>query len=152
MSGKGPLAPYVDAVMDCAALVANARRAADLANLEQWEAEEAARDPRRPGVYNPGDRVRYSARFVQGAGGGVTELVAEWVIQECSCELCALGEHVCTTEWSAGYDTWRHLHRANIRHKGMLTVDDLPPGMFRPITMPRIAPVAPLRPLAKCRR
>jgi len=145
-----PFGQYVDVVMDCAALVANERRAADLANLERWEAEEAARDPRRPGVYNPGDRVRYSARFVQGHG--LTELTAEFVIQECSCDLCALGEHVCTTEWLASYDTWRHLHRDNIRHKGMLTADDLPPGMWRPIVMPRIAPVAPVKPLAKCRR
>lgn len=122
---------------------------------KRWALEEAERawalsegDPRRPGVFHSGDAVVFTACFLQSVNAAL-DIASVFTVQECSCELCALGDYVCTTEWLAAYDSWRHLHKANIRHKGALHANDLPPGMWKPIVMPRIAPVAPP---AKCRR
>ena len=98
---------------------------------KQWrldEAEEAwaasQTDTREPGVYNPGDAVVFTGEFLRVVNC-LRDIATVFVIQECSCELCALGHHVCVTQWLEEYGVFRHLNRAVIRHRGALHVDEL---------------------------
>lgn len=111
---------------------------------KQWrldEAEEAwaasQTDTRRPGVFGPGDAVVFTGEFLRTCNC-LRDIATVFTVQECSCELCALGHHVCVTQWLPDYGFFRHVNRAVIRHKGALHVDEL-------------APVAPLvvRPLRR---
>ena len=131
--------------------IATIGAAATLMRLERIREDEAisraeaVSDPRRPGVFAPGDVVVFRARFIMAACAGLraVKLASEWTVQECACELCEYGEHVCTTEWHAGYDCFRHLARAHIRHRGSLEVDDIPVGLSRMVSIPRVVPVTP---------
>lgn len=131
--------------------IATIGAAATLLRLERIREDEAISraeaeaDPRRPGMFAPGDVVVFRARFVMAACAGLraVKLASEWTVQECACELCEYGEHVCTTEWNAGYDSFRHLARAHIRHRGSLEVDECPLGLSKLINIPSMAPVAP---------
>lgn len=126
----------VDADIELIGAAATAKKRWALEESERVWAAQAEADPRRPDVFNPGDRVVYTAKFLQ-LFNGYRDIATVWTIQQCACELCELGNHVCTTEWSAGYDTFRHLSRAAIRHKGALHVDDVADGPL--IGVPRAA-------------
>ena len=109
---------------------------------KQWrldEAEEAwaatQTDTRRPGVFCPGDAVVFTGEFLRTCNC-LRDIAQVFTLQECSCELCALGRHVCVTEWLAEYGVFRHVNRAVIRHKGALHVDELAPSAL-PIVIPR---------------
>ena len=129
--------------------IATIGAAATLMRLERIREDEAISraeaeaDPRRPGVFAPGDVVVFRARWVMAACAGLraVKLASEWTVQECACELCEYGEHVCTTEWHAGYDSFRHLARAHIRHRGSLEVDECPLGLSKLINIPSMAPL-----------
>lgn len=143
--GAGPrttLADYVDAEVRFIGAVATMRKRAELAELEAYEAREAANEQRRPGVYRPGDVVVFTAKYLWSAQAGLqaADVVTEWTVQECTCELCLLGQHVCTTQWLADRDGWRHLARAHIRHRGHWT-DDCPMGLQPLVSIPRLGNV-----------
>jgi hypothetical protein len=125
----------VDRVMELGARVRNDAREQTLLELDAEAAADT--DPRRPGVFAPGDRVVFTARFLYMTHA-YRDISTVFTIQACACALCAFGEHVCTTEWLAGYDTFRHVHRSAIRHHGALHADDLPPTAT-PISIPRAA-------------
>ena len=129
LANTRPLDRLVELLHDSLALAAGLRRRDALAELEADEARESAEDSRRPGVYHPGDRVVYSARwlqlvYAQRAGFGPDALVREWTIRRCRCVLCREERFVCTTErLSSGH--YQHLARGIVRHAGLVQVDDL---------------------------
>lgn len=134
------IARFVDETARRLGAIATERKRAALAELELFEALEAEQDPRRPGIYAPGDVVVLTAKFLWSAQAGLeaADVVREWTVQECRCQLCQRGQHVCTTEPIAANDgSWRHLARANIRHRGRW-VDDTPVGLQRQLSIPRI--------------
>lgn len=135
----------IDADIATIGAAATLMRRMRIAEDEAISAADAASDPRRPGIFAPGDVVVLRARFILAACAGLhaEKLTSEWTVQECACELCQLGEHVCTTQWAAQYDSFRHLARANIRHRGCLEVDEIPVGLSRMISVPRVAPHIP---------
>ena len=134
---------WVDAVASAAGAAATIRKGQRLAELEAYEASEAANDHRRKGVFAAGDVVVFTAQHLWAALCGLqaADIAAEWTVQECSCELCALGNHVCTTEWSEWFEGrggWRHLAKASIRHRGQW-VDECPLSMQPLIRIPNAA-------------
>jgi hypothetical protein len=141
----------IDADIATIGAAATLMRRLRIAEDEAISATDAANDPRRPGIFAPGDVVVFRARFVMAACAGLraVKLASEWTVQECACELCRLGEHVCTTQWlgDVGDDgvggVFRHLARSNIRHRGSLEVDEIPVGLSRMISVPRVAPHIP---------
>lgn len=92
---------------------------------EAWAADQA--DTRRPGIFQPGDAVVFTGEFLRVCNC-LRDIASTFTIQECACALCALGHHVCVTEWLPEYGVFRHIHRAMIRHRGALHVDELAPG------------------------
>ena len=81
---------WVNAVIDCAARAANDRRRQELEQLERLERAEAERDPRRPGVFAPGDVITYAAKHLQLA---YVELVP--IDDAASCSRCARVTVIC---------------------------------------------------------
>lgn len=47
-------------------------------------------------MFKVGDRVRYSGKFMRSCG--IIDGTRTWVIQDCSCGLCASGNHVALDE------------------------------------------------------
>lgn len=120
MSSKTTFAQWVDAVVDCAALVEIDRRRDNLADLERFEAEELERDPRRPGVFAPGDKVTFCAQYLQLAYSCVVPESARRVftVRACHCDLCKAGEFVSTTDWLEDYGIFGHLRKGVLAHHG----------------------------------
>ncbi|HMF28148.1 MAG TPA: hypothetical protein VKE42_05215 [Candidatus Cybelea sp.] len=130
---------WVNAVIDCAARAANDRRRQELEQLERLERAEAERDPRRPGVFAPGDVITYAAKHLQLAYVGlvpIDDAGIVFTVRACDCDLCALGEHVCTTDWLADYGCHRHVHRGVVRHHGAAHAETL--AIAPLITIPRV--------------
>jgi hypothetical protein len=122
---KAPLAAHVDVLAGIAG--------AGGTLLRRWALEEAERawaaepGPRRVAGFVAGDTVVYTARFLQLACAQLepADIARVWTVQACGCDLCALGRHLCTTEWLQAEGAFRHLARAHLRHQGVVGTDDL---------------------------
>lgn len=67
----------------------------------------------------PGDRVRLTAQRLYSMGALVGELAEQvFILEACTCDLCALGRHVAV---GGG----RHFGRAALRLAGVVCVDEL---------------------------
>lgn len=106
---------------------------------EAWAASQT--DTRRPGIYEPGDAVVFTGEWLRTCNC-LRDIATVFTIQECSCKLCALGRHVCVTQWLAEYGVFRHVNKAVIRHKGALHIDELAPSAL-PIVIPRCGNTRP---------
>jgi len=135
-----PFTQYVDALASAAGAAATLLKREALAELERQEAAEDRADPRRPGVYRPGDRVVYTARWLQLCASCRGDAIArEWTVQACRCDLCAGGKHLCTTTALAEGGYW-HVARAHVRHAGLVQTDDVAAlELKRPSRRPRRA-------------
>lgn len=119
-SSNGSIARFVDTLMPAIGAYA-ARRMAD--GLAEIEASEAREQPRLP--YAAGDVVVLTGRVLGAIFGEANDHVDRtWTLRACACELCSLGGHVCTTEWSDVYEMFRHLAKASVKRRGELSADD----------------------------
>lgn len=57
----------------------------------------------------PGTEIRETRKHLR-ASGRVREKPAHFLVQECECGLCRLGEHVATNQASLFGEGWRHVH------------------------------------------
>ena len=71
--------------------------------------------------FNPGDKVKLTATYLRNTGQlKGAEGQSRWIVRNCACGLCRLGNHVCVNEPSiyAQADEpdsmWRHFHRENL--------------------------------------
>jgi hypothetical protein len=126
----------VDADIYTIGAVGTLKKQWELEEAEKLWAEEAAADTRRPGIFNAGDRVEFTAKHIQQTSAGLGQSKV-FTIQECSCDLCALGNHVCTTDMASFYPGFRHIHKSVIRHRGSMHVDDVPMGLQKLVSIPR---------------
>jgi hypothetical protein len=127
MKSPKPIHDSVDGLTAAFVGVATERKQAMLANLETLEAME--RDDRKLGEYHPGDVIVLTARHLWFTRAGLdgpiaADIVREWTVQECRCDLCLSGRFVCTTA-RAYTGGWRHFARDSVRHRGRW-LDELP--------------------------
>lgn len=119
-SSNGSIAGFVDALYPALGVYAMARMQAGLAELEAREALEGPACD-----YAAGDVVVLTGKVLGAIYGEANDQgERSWTLRACTCDLCVLGRHVCTTEWSTEYETFRHLARASIKRKHELSVDD----------------------------
>lgn len=98
-----------------------------LSRCEHERAQSAERRGREQ-ILAPGDKIRFTGRFLkqtgQFTGGAARET---YVVRECGCPMCAERRWVCTTERrpdnddpTIGHVGYLHIARANVHKVGVL--------------------------------
>jgi hypothetical protein len=116
----GSVARLVDALVPAIGAYAARRKQEGLAEIEAAEALEPAFRP-----LTAGDVVVLTGKVLGAIYGEANDQAGRvWSLQACECELCALGRHVCTSEWADEYGAFKHIAKAAIKRRGELSADD----------------------------